>query len=186
MEILTAEWIEEMLGVCQRPEVAIVGARLYYPDDSIQHAGIVVGIGGHARGVAANMLTGIQRKSDGYLHKAAIQANYSAVTAAFLMIEKKVFDEVGTFTEQLSVAFNDVDLCLKTRKLGYEIVYNPYIEAYHYESKSRGQEDSKEKVRRFQTEIEYMRTEWNDILRYGDPYYNPNLTLDNSDFSLRR
>lgn len=184
VEILTADWLEEMLGICQRPEVAIVGARLFYPDDSIQHAGIVVGIGGHARGVAANMLTGFQRIHEGYLHKATIQANYSAVTAAFMMIRKSVFDEVGTFTEQLAVAFNDVDLCLKARRLGYEIVYNPYVEAYHYESKSRGQEDSEEKVRRFQTEIEYMRTEWNDILRYGDPYYNPNFSRVKNDYSL--
>lgn len=184
IEILTPDWMEELLGTCQRPEVAIVGARLYYPDDSIQHAGIVVGIGGHARGAASNMLTGCRRIHDGYLHKAAIQLNYSAVTAACMMIRKSVFDEVGAFTEYLSVAFNDVDLCLKVRKAGYDIVYDPYVEAYHYESKSRGQEDSEEKVRRFQTEIEYMRTEWNDILRYGDPYYNPNFSRVKNDYSL--
>lgn len=184
IEILTEGWIEEMLGTCQRPEVAIVGARLYYPDDSIQHAGIVVGIGGHARGAASNMLVGTRRIHDGYLHKAGIQLNYSAVTAACLMIEKAVFDEVGGFTEKLTVAFNDVELCLKVRKAGYQIVYNPYVEAYHYESKSRGQEDSEEKLRRFQTEIEYMRTTWNDILRYGDPFYNPNFSRVKCDYSL--
>lgn len=184
IEILTEGWIEEMLGTCQRPEVAIVGARLYYPDDSIQHAGIVVGIGGHARGAASNMLVGTRRIHDGYLHKAGIQLNYSAVTAACLMIEKAVFDEVGGFTEKLTVAFNDVELCLKVRKAGYQIVYDPYVEAYHYESKSRGQEDSEEKLRRFQTEIEYMRTTWNDILRYGDPFYNPNFSRVKCDYSL--
>lgn len=184
IEILTEGWIEEMLGTCQRSEVAIVGARLYYPDDSIQHAGIVVGIGGHARGAASNMLVGTRRIHDGYLHKAGIQLNYSAVTAACLMIEKAVFDEVGGFTEKLTVAFNDVELCLKVRKAGYQIVYDPYVEAYHYESKSRGQEDSEEKLRRFQTEIEYMRTTWNDILRYGDPFYNPNFSRVKCDYSL--
>lgn len=184
IELLSENWIEELLGTCQRPEVAIAGARLYYPDDSIQHAGIVVGIGGHARGVASNMLTGMRRIQDGYLHKAGIQLDYSAVTAACLMIRKSVFDEVGGFTEYLTVAFNDVDLCLKARKAGYLIVYDPYVEAYHYESKSRGQEDSEEKVRRFQTEIEYMRTEWNDILRFGDPYYNPNFSRVKNNYSL--
>ena len=184
IEILTESWLEEMLGTCQRPEVAIVGARLYYPDDSIQHAGIVVGIGGHARGAASNMLVGTRRIHDGYLHKAGIQLNYSAVTAACLMMKKAVFDEVGGFTEKLTVAFNDVELCLKARKAGYQIVYDPYVEAYHYESKSRGQEDSEEKLRRFQTEIEFMRTTWNDILRYGDPFYNPNFSRVKCDYSL--
>lgn len=184
VEILTEDWLEKLLGNCQRPEAAIAGARLYYPDDSIQHAGIVVGIGGHARGVASNMFVGLCRVHDSYLHKAEIQLNYSAVTAACMMIRKSVFEEVGGFTERLSVAFNDVDLCLKVRKAGYLVVYDPYVEAYHYESKSRGQENSEEKLRRFQSEIEYMRTKWNDILRYGDPYYNPNLTRIRSDYSL--
>lgn len=184
IEVLTEGWLEEMLASCQRPEVGITGARLYYPDDSIQHAGIVVGIGGHARGAASNMLVGTRRIHDGYLHKAGIQLNYSAVTAACLMIRKSIFDEIGGFTERLTIAFNDVDLCLKVRKAGYQIVYNPYVEAYHYESKSRGQEDSEEKVRRFQTEIEYMRTQWNDILRYGDPFYNPNFSRVKCDYSL--
>ena len=184
VEILTEDWLEELLGHCMRPEVAIAGARLYYPDDSIQHAGIVVGVGGHVRGVATNMLVGTRRIHDGYLHKAAIQSDYSAVTAACMMMKKSVFDEVEGFTEQLSVAFNDVDLCLKARKAGYLVVYDPFVEAYHYESKSRGQEDSPEKIRRFQTEIEYMRTEWNDILRYGDPYYNPNFSRVKCNYSL--
>ena len=100
------------------------------------------------------------------------------------MMKKAVFDEVGGFTEKLTVAFNDVELCLKARKAGYQIVYDPYVEAYHYESKSRGQEDSEEKLRRFQTEIEFMRTTWNDILRYGDPFYNPNFSRVKCDYSL--
>lgn len=184
IEILEEGWMEELLGNCQRPEVGITGVRLYYPDDSIQHAGIGVGIGGHARGVASNMLVGTSRECDEYCHKAGIQLNYSAVTAACMMIRKRVFEEAGGFTEKLTVAFNDVDLCLKVRKLGYQVVYDPYVEAYHFESKSRGQEDSEEKVRRFQTEIEYMRNEWNDILRYGDPFYNPNFSRVKCDYSL--
>jgi GT2 family glycosyltransferase len=184
IELLSKDWMEEFLGHCMRPEVAIAGARLYYPDNSIQHAGIVVGVGGHARGVASNMFVGTRRIQEGYLHKAAIQMDYSAVTAACMMIKRSVFEEVGGFTEELAVAFNDVDLCLKVRKKGYLVVYDPYVEAYHYESKSRGQEDSEEKVRRFQKEIEYMRTEWNDILRYGDPYYNPHFSRIYSDYRL--
>jgi GT2 family glycosyltransferase len=102
-----------------------------------------------------------------------------------MMVKTSVFREVGGFTEKLAVAFNDVDLCLKIRKAGYLVVYDPFVEAYHYESKSRGQEDSEEKIRRFQTEIEYMRTEWNEIMRNGDPYYNPNLSRVKNDYSLK-
>lgn len=185
IELITEGWLEEMLGNCMRPEIAVVGARLYYPDDTIQHAGIVVGIGGHARGIASNMLVGTKRTEEGYLHRAGIQMDYSAVTAACMMVKTSVFREVGGFTEKLAVAFNDVDLCLKIRKAGYLVVYDPFVEAYHYESKSRGQEDSEEKIRRFQTEIEYMRTEWNEIMRNGDPYYNPNLSRVKNDYSLK-
>lgn len=184
IEILTKNWLEEMLSTCQRKEVGIVGARLYYPDDTIQHAGIGVGVGGSARGIASNMLVGTRRIHDGYLHKAGIQLNYSATTAACLMIKKRVFDEVGGLEEQLAVAFNDVDLCLKVREHGYLIVYNPYVEAYHYESKSRGQEDSPEKLERFKNEIEFMRNKWNAILVNGDPYLNPNFSKIKCDYSL--
>lgn len=184
VEIITNNWIERMLGFCQQDDVGIVGAKLYYPDDTIQHAGIVVGVGGHARGIGANMLTGLGRYDEKYFDKTNVVRDMSAVTAACLMIKKAVFDEVGGFEEYLTVAFNDVDLCLKVRKKGYLIVFNPNVEAYHYESKSRGQEDTEEKVRRFQTEIEYMRTEWNDILRYGDPYYNPGYSRVKNDYSL--
>ena len=185
IELITTDWLEQLLQNCQRPEVAITGAKLYYPDDTIQHAGIVVGIGGHARGVAINMCAGQPWADAGYMNRASAQQNLSAVTAACMMMKRSVFEEVEGFSECLTVAFNDVDLCLKARKAGYLIVYNPKVEAYHYESKSRGQEDTEEKVRRFQTEIEYMRTVWNDILRYGDPYYNPNLTRNRGDYSLR-
>ncbi len=184
IEIITNDWIERLLGICQRKDVGIVGAKLYYPDDTIQHAGIVVGVGGHARGIGSNMLTDLPRADKSHWDKTHVVRECSAVTAACLMIKKSVFDEVGGFEEYLTVAFNDVDLCLKVRKKGYSVVFNPNVEAYHYESKSRGQEDTDEKVRRFQTEIEYMRTEWNDILRYGDPYYNPGYSRVKNDYSL--
>ena len=184
IEILTSDWLEEMLSTCQREEVGIVGARLFYPDDTIQHAGIVVGIGGHARGIASNMFVGLRKVKDGYLHKSAIQLNYSAVTAACLMVKRAAFDAVNGLTETLAVAFNDVDFCLKVREKGYLVCYNPYVVAYHYESKSRGEEDSPEKQKRFHGEIDYMREHWNVILRKGDPYYNINLSRVKDDYSL--
>ena len=119
------------------------------------------------------------------MHKASLQLDLSAVTAACMMIRRDVFEEAGGFEEKLKVAFNDVDLCLKVRKAEYLIVYDPYAELYHYESKTRGAEDTKEKVRRFQSEIEFMRCKWIDILKNGDPMYNPNLTLKKWDYSLK-
>lgn len=181
MEVISRDWMSELLGHCQRPEVGAVGARLYYLDDTVQHAGIIIGIGG----VAGSVFVGMKRGYTGYMHRAAIQQDLSAVTAACMMIKRSVFEEAGRLEEQLKVAFNDVDLCLKIRKNGYLIVYDPYVELYHYESKTRGAEDTKEKVRRFQSEIEYMRCHWIDILKNGDPAYNPNLTLKKWDYSLK-
>lgn len=181
MEVISGDWLEEMLSHCQRPEVGAVGARLYYPDDTVQHAGIIIGIGG----VAGSVFVGMKRGYTGYMHRAAIQQDLSAVTAACLMVKRAVFEEVGGLEEKLKVAFNDVDFCLKIRKKGRLIVYDPYVELYHYESKTRGAEDTKEKVRRFQSEIEYMRCHWIDILKEGDPAYNPNLTLKKWDYSLK-
>ena len=181
VEVIAPDWIEEMLGHCQRKEVGIVGARLYYPDHTIQHAGIVIGMGG----IAGSMFVGMDANRTGYLHKAAIQQDMSAVTAACMMIKKNVFWEVKGFEEQLAVAFNDVDFCLKAREKGYLVVYDPYVELYHDESKTRGAEDTKEKVRRFQSEIEYMRKRWINLLKTGDPYYNPNLSLKKWDYSIR-
>lgn len=184
IEIITKNYMERMLTLCGKENTGAVGAKLYYPDDTIQHAGIVIGIGGHARGIAANMCVGQVRSDSGYMYRASLRQNLSAATAAFLMVPAKVFREVDGFCEALSVAFNDVDLCLKIRKKGYLIIYEPSVEAYHYESKSRGQEDTEEKVRRFQEEIEYMRTRWIDILKQGDPYYHPGLTRYRTDYSL--
>ena len=179
--VITPEWMSEMLGVCQRKEVGAVGVKLLYPDNTIQHAGCVVGIGG----IAGHMFVDMPASRTGYLHKASLLQDMSAVTAACMMMKRTVFDQVGGFTEELSVAFNDVDLCLKTNQAGYLVVYDPYAMLYHMESKTRGAEDSKEKVRRFQTEIEYIRCHWLDILKNGDPYYNKNLSLTKWNYSLK-
>ena len=181
IEIITKDWIEEMLGNCQRPEVGITGARLYYPDNTIQHAGIVVGIDG----IAANMFPGVRRGQEGYFHKAALQLNYSAVTAACMMVSREAYEKVHGMEERLAVAFNDVDFCLRVRQEGYLVVYDPFVEAYHYESKSRGKEDTKEKVRRFGEEIEFIRNRWIDLLKKGDPYYNPNFSLKKCNYALK-
>ena len=181
VKVITLGWIKEMLGVCQRPAVGAVGVKLIYPDNTIQHAGCVIGIGG----IAGHMFVDMPANRTGYLHKASILQDMSAVTAACMMMKKTAFEEAGGFTEKLSVAFNDVDLCLKVRKNEKLIVYDPYVQLYHMESKTRGAEDSTEKVRRFQEEIEYMRCQWIDILKKGDPYYNKNLSLTKWNYSLR-
>lgn len=181
IEVIAPDWMEEMLGHCQRPEVGAVGAKLYYPDGTIQHAGCIIGIGG----IAGHMFVGMPGDRTGYLHKASIQQDLSAVTAACMMMKAEAFHAAGGFTEELAVAFNDIDLCLKVRRLGYLVVYDPYVEMYHYESKTRGAEDDEGKVRRFQREIEYMRSHWLDILKGGDPYYNKNLSLTKWNYSLR-
>ena len=181
VEVITENWLEEMVANCQRKDVGVVGVKLYYPDDTIQHAGIVIGIGG----VAGAVFVGMPRAYTGYLHKASIQQDLSAVTAACMMVKRSVYEELGGLEEKLKVAFNDVDFCLRVRDKGYLVVYNPNVELYHYESKSRGTEDSKEKVRRFQNEIEYMRSHWLNLLKKGDPMYNPNLTLTKWDYTLK-
>ena len=181
IEVINSDWLGEMLSNCQREEVGAVGAKLYYPDNTVQHAGVIVGIGG----VAGSVFVGLKRGYTGYMHRASIQQNLSAVTAACMMVKKSVFEEVGGFEEELKVAFNDIDFCLKIREKGHLIVYDPYVELYHYESKTRGAEDTTEKIHRFQSEIEYMRSHWSSILKNGDPAYNPNLSLKKWDYSLR-
>lgn len=184
VQVLHKNWLEQMLSNCARKEVGIVGARLYYPDDTIQHAGIVVGIGGSLRGIGANLYQGMKRGRSGYFHRASIQMNYSAVTAALMIVKKEVYEQVGGFEEQLSVAFNDVDFCLRVGECGYLVVYDPLVEAYHYESKSRGAEDSPEKTARFQSEIEFMRCRWGTLLKNGDKAYNLNFSRVRADYSL--
>ena len=181
-EIINDDCLEELLGYCMRSDVGAVGARMYYEDDTIQHAGVVIGFGG----IAGHCFVLQPRGTTGYCHRIICAQDYSAVTAACMMVKKEAFDKVGGLTEELAVAFNDIDFCMKLRAAGYLIVYNPYAELYHYESKSRGLEDTPEKVARFNKEIQIFEKRWPDILRNGDPYYNPNLTLKSQDFSLRR
>jgi glycosyltransferase involved in cell wall biosynthesis len=181
IEVITKAWIEEMLAYAQRPDVGAVGAKLYYPDDTIQHAGVIFGLGG----CAGHSHKNYPRWHPGYDGRLTVTQNLSAVTAACLMLSKKVFQEVQGFEEKLQVAFNDVDLCLKIRKLGYLIVFTPFAELYHYESKSRGAENTQEKCERFTNEVKLIQTKWLSELRDGDPYYNPNLTLDREDFAIK-
>ena len=181
-EIINETCLEEHLGYCMRSDVGAVGARMYYEDDTIQHAGVVIGFGG----IAGHCFVLQPRGTTGYCHRIICAQDYSAVTAACMLVKKSAFDEVGGLTEELAVAFNDIDFCMKLREAGYLIVYNPYAELYHYESKSRGLEDTPEKVARFNKEMQIFERRWPDILRNGDPYYNPNLTLKSQDFSLRR
>lgn len=181
VEIINPDSLREMLGYAVRPDVGIVGCRLLYEDDTIQHAGVVVGFGG----IAGAAFIGLHEVQNSYFHRAMTAQDYSAVTAACLLTRKSVFDEVGGLSEDLAVAFNDIDYCMKVRSLGKLVVYNPYAVFHHYESKSRGLEDTPEKVERFNHEIAAFMKKWPDILNNGDPYYNPNLTLRKSDFSLR-
>ena len=170
-----------MLEFAQRTDVGAVGAKLYYPNNTIQHAGVIIGLGG----VAGHSHKHVPRSGHGYMGRLNIIQNLSAVTAACLMVRRQVFDEVSGFEESLSHAFNDLDFCLKIREKGYLIVYTPYAELYHYESLSRGFEDTPKKQARFKKEIEIIQQKWKHVLEAGDPYYNPNLTLDKEDFSLR-
>lgn len=179
-EIRNADCIKELVSQCQRKEVGAVGARLYYEDGTIQHAGVIVGVGG----VAGHAFLGYDHDAPGYFGRIKLLQDYSAVTAACIMIKKTVYEEVKGFDEEYAVAFNDVDLCLKIRQAGYLIVYDPYAELNHYESKSRGYEDTEEKIRRFNSEIALFQKRWKTFLKEGDPYYNPNLTLARNDFSL--
>lgn len=180
-EMIEPDSIKEMLDVCMRPDVGIVGAKLIFEDNTIQHAGVIIGFGG----IAGHAFIGQDRDDNGYFSRILSVQDLSAVTAACLMVRRRVFEEVDGLNEEFKVAFNDIDFCLKVRKADYLVVYNPYAQFYHYESKSRGLEDSADKVARFQQEIALFGERWGDILEKGDPYYNPNLTLDKADFSLK-
>lgn len=183
IEVITPEWIEEMLMYAQRDDVGAVGAMLYYPDDSIQHAGVILGLGKDR--VAGHPFYKAPRNSIGYMGRLCYAQNMTAVTAACMMVSRSVYDEVGGLDEEYMVAYNDVDFCLKIRKAGYLIVWTPFAELYHYESKSRGLEDTPEKRIRFEGEVKRFQKRWAKELAAGDPYYNPNFTLDREDFSLR-
>lgn len=179
-EVITRGWMKELLSNCQRSEVGMVGAKLYFPDNTVQSAGTIIGMGGLADHAFVNM----PRKQAGYMHRASIQMNLSGVTAACAMVKKEVYEEVGGLEEELTVAFNDVDLGLKIVTAGYLIVFDPFAELYHYESKSRGTND--EKNERHKKEVEYAQKKWAAFLEAGDPCYNKNLTLSKHNFSLRK
>lgn len=175
-------WLEELLSVCLRPEVGAAGPKLFYPDGSIQSAGIVVGIGG----VAGSLFAGMRGSFSGYLHKASLMQDLSAVTAAMMIVRRSVFRKVGGFDEDLAVAFNDVDLCLKIRRENLLVVYDPFVQAVHHESVSRGDEYTREKAQRYRMEAARMKEKWPEYYEKGDPYYNPNFSLKRWDYTLQR
>ena len=181
VEILSPDWMEEMLQNCQQENVAAVGAKLYYPDDTIQHAGVVLGLGG----IAGHIMCRASREDPGYFGRMISVQEISAVTAACMMVKKSDFDAVGGLDETFQVAFNDIDLCMKFRAAGKKIIFTPYAELYHYESKSRGLEDTPEKQFRFDKEVKRFQEKWAQQLEMGDPYYSPNLSVTEGDCSLR-
>lgn len=177
--IITPEWIEEMLSFAQLPDIGCVGARLWYPNRTLQHAGVILGIGG----VAGHAWKGMDKTSTGYFSRAVHHQSLSAVTAACLMIRSETYHAVGGLDETIAVAFNDVDFCLRVLKAGYRNIWTPYAEMIHHESASRGAELTPQQRKRFADEVDLMTTRWGDRL-LRDPAYNPNLTLDYEDFSL--
>ena len=182
IEVLNIDWLEALLEHSQRAEVGAVGAKLYYKNNTIQHAGVIIGIAGFA----GHSHRHFPRRSPGYFNRLYCIQNLSAVTAALLMVKKQYFVEVGGLDEEhLGTALNDVDFCLKLREKGYLNIFTPYCEAYHYESVSRGYEDTVEKQKRFKKEREFFQQRWAKVLAAGDPYYNPQLTLEREDFSLK-
>jgi GT2 family glycosyltransferase len=181
IEVISADWIERLLDHGQRSEIGVVGAKLYYPDNTIQHAGVIVGIGGIAGHSHKNFL----KSSRGYSNRLQVTQNLSAVTGACMLIKRAHFNEVFGFDENIKVAFNDVDLCLKVLRKGYRNVWTPYAELYHHESKTRGEEDSPAKIKRYNNELNLMRNRWADFLKDGDPFYNINLTLVSEDFGIK-
>ena len=179
-QVINGNWLDEMLQFAMRPEIGAVGAKLYYPDESIQHAGVIIGIGG----VAGHSHKHYPKQDPGYFERLMLVQNVSAVTAACLMIRKHVFLKINGFDETYALAFGDVDLCMSILQKGYLNVWTPYAELYHHESKTRGNEDTREKQKRFKREVDYFMSKWAGQLKSGDPYYNPNLTLDFEDFRI--
>lgn len=178
-EVYAADWLNELVSHAVREEVGAVGCMLYYPTDTIQHAGVILGVGG----VAGHVHLHLGRGSNGYLGRAGVVHNLSAVTGACLAVRRSVFDRAGGMDESLAVAFNDIDLCLRIDALGYRNVWTPFAELYHHESASRGYDVTPEKRQRFQSECEAMRRRWGELL-FDDPAYNPNLSLDSHHFEL--
>ena len=180
-EMINDACIEELLSFCERKGTGAVGARLFYPDGDVQHAGIIVGLGG----IAGYAFLGAKHDDSGYFARITCAQEYSAVTAVCMMVKREAFEAVGGFDEAFEVNFYDVDFCMRLWEAGYQVVYNPFAMLYHYESKTRGKDDTDEKWKLFQKESNLFTTRWQKFLKKGDPYYNPNLTLIKHDFSLK-
>ena len=181
-KVIAPEAIREMVGTCSRNNVGIVGAKLLYQDNTIQHAGVVIGFMGYARHIM-NDIEGL--KDPGYMMRAQVNCDYSAVTAACMMTKKSLFEELHGFDESFKVACNDIDYCLRVRERNCLVVFNSFAKFYHFESKSRGYENNLEKVNRFNREVEIWQDRWRDILENGDPYYNVNFKIENDPFELK-
>ena len=180
MEVIEEDWLRELVSHALRPHVGPVGTKLLFPDDYIQHAGMIMGIGG----VAGHAFKYLHRENLGHIGRGGIIQNYSAVTAACMAIRKSVFEELGGFdAENLGTAYNDADLCLRAWQLGYRTVYTPHALMYHHESASRGLENNSAKKERWQKEAEFLAKKWHDVIE-NDPFYNPALTLLKEDFDL--
>lgn len=182
-EVITVNWIEELLMYAQREDVACVGAKLYYPNKTIQHAGVVLKLGAHRTAGHSHYMQ--HRENLGYMGRLCYTQDVSAVTGACLLVKKAIYDEVGGLGEDFAISLNDVDFCLKARQKGYLNVFTPFAELFHYESASRGSDMTGDNADRYNKESEYFRNKWKEVLDAGDPYYNPNFSLDKSDFSLR-
>ena len=180
-EMIKPDALAEMVGLCLREDVGVVGAKLLYADNTVQHAGVVIGFSGYA----GHVFTGMECNDEGFMMRNLINTNYSAVTGACLMTKKDLYEKVGGMDEEFKVAGNDVDYCLKVRATGKLVVFNAFSLWHHYESKSRGYEDSFEKMQRFEKEIALFQSKWKDILVNGDPYYNKNFRIEDGPFVLR-
>ena len=182
-QVITLDWMEELLMYAQRKDVGAVGAKLYYEDNTIQHAGVVLGLGAHR--TAGHSHYRVSYNNLGYMGRLCYAQNVMAVTGACLMMRKSLFEQLGGLDESFAVSLNDVDLCIRAWKAGCVNVFTPFAELYHYESVSRGLDDQGEKAQRYNRESEAFRAKWKDLLEQGDPYYNPNFSLDRSDFALK-
>ena len=181
-EVISPDWMEQLLMYAQRKDVGAVGAKLYYADNTIQHAGVVIGLGAHRS--AGHTHYKMPREHLGYMGRLCYAQDVTAVTGACLMVKKSIYEEVDGLDESFTISLNDVDLCLKIREKGYLNIFTPFAELYHYESKTRGMEEG-EKLHRYERECAHFRDKWKEQLDAGDPYYNPNFSLDYSDFTLR-
>ena len=182
-QVITVNWMEELLMYAQREDVGAVGAKLYYGNKTIQHAGVVLQLGAHR--TAGHSHYGQHRDNLGYMGRLCYAQDVSAVTGACLLVKKKLLEEVGGLDESFAISLNDVDFCLKLREKGLLNVFTPFAELYHFESVSRGLDDQGEKAARYNDESERFREKWKEVLEKGDPYYNPNFSLDRSDFALK-